>query len=247
MAIRFSQKHMNREVYSMASSNYATVSIRIPAGAFAADDAAAKKRKELAEKLKRGEKVVTTPSGKIVDPNSPEAQTGRTLNIPDGKLAAGYQQWYERDPDLFQAEKTAMARFFPHFQLDKLDDGRLCWVGTLAPLGDEDIVWTIMAVYDQDHPNNKSAFGTSVKVYSIDPDLNEMRDIISTLPHVLRDPQGNLYMCTNRKDDSTDGSSVVTTAATSLAWAAKWTAAVTLWLNGEIDDATMSRHDAYGV
>jgi len=229
------------------SEEYSRMTICVPAcGAFAADDAAARKRKELAEKLKRGEKVKTTPSGEIVVSNSPEAQSGRTLNVPDGKLAYSYRHWYERDPELFQAEKAAMARFWPDFQLDKLDDGRLCWIGSLTPIKGE-ITWTVMAVYEHDHPNNNSSYGTSVKIYSIDPDLDEISSEITRLPHVLRDGQGNLYMCTNRQGDSTDGTSVVTTACTALSWAAKWTAAVTLWLYGDIDDATMSRHDSYGV
>jgi len=60
----------------------------VPIGQFAVDeDAAAAKRREIAERLKRGESVNVTPSGQIVEPNDPQAQSVRTLKAPEGKLA----------------------------------------------------------------------------------------------------------------------------------------------------------------
>ena len=62
--------------------------ISVPVGRFAAEeDAAAAKRREIAERLKRGESVNVTPSGQIVEPNDPQAQVNRTLKSPAGKLA----------------------------------------------------------------------------------------------------------------------------------------------------------------
>ncbi|MCL2815921.1 MAG: hypothetical protein FWD23_15100, partial [Oscillospiraceae bacterium] len=149
--------------------------------------------------------------------------------------ASGYY-WYERDPELFAAEKKAMRDSFPNFQLDKLDDGRICWVGTLKPCGDDDIAWTLMAVYDHNHPSNTN-FGGSVKIYSISPDLAELNEQVGGrgLPHLLRDGAGNLYMCTARKED-VDAGNVVTSASASLRWAVKWTFTVTCWLHGDIGD-----------
>ncbi len=60
----------------------------VPGGRFAVEeDAAAAKRREIAERLKRGEDVNVTPSGQVVTPTDPEALTGRTLKAPEGKLA----------------------------------------------------------------------------------------------------------------------------------------------------------------
>ncbi len=60
----------------------------VPTGFLAAEeDAAAAKRREIAERLKRGEDVNVTPSGQVVTPTDPEALTGRTLKAPEGKLA----------------------------------------------------------------------------------------------------------------------------------------------------------------
>ena len=62
--------------------------ITVPAGRFAAEeDAAAAKRREIAERLKRGESVNVTPSGQIVEPNDSQAQLNSTLKAPEGKLA----------------------------------------------------------------------------------------------------------------------------------------------------------------
>lgn len=62
--------------------------ISVPVGRFAADeDAAAAKRREIAERLKRGESVNVTPSGQIVEPNDSQSQASRTLKAPEGKLA----------------------------------------------------------------------------------------------------------------------------------------------------------------
>ena len=217
----------------------------VPAGSLAVEesaDAAARKRrelKEMAEQIKRGEDIFVMPSGQLATQNYSGAEFGKSLKIADGKFGAGFY-WYERDPELFKAEKQAMNKYFPAFKLDKLDDGRLCWSGTLQPLGKGGGGWMLMAVYDNNHPNNNT-YGGSLKIYSADPDLNELsqeaaRDKGKPLPHALADSSGNLYICTARKEDVDDGKKHVTSAAKSLTWAAKWTYCVELWLLGIIGD-----------
>lgn len=61
--------------------------LKVPKGVFESDDAAAAKRKELAERLKRGEDVSVTSSGQVVAPDDPIAENGKTLKAPEGKLA----------------------------------------------------------------------------------------------------------------------------------------------------------------
>ncbi len=62
--------------------------IHAPYIRFASDaDAAAAKRKEIAERLRRGEEVRVTNSGQVVEPTDPEAVEGKTLKAPEGKLA----------------------------------------------------------------------------------------------------------------------------------------------------------------
>ena len=64
--------------------------LNVPVGrmAFANDaDAAAAKRREIAERLRRGEDVSITASGRVVEPDDPEALAGKSLRAPEGKLA----------------------------------------------------------------------------------------------------------------------------------------------------------------
>lgn len=142
--------------------------------------------------------------------------------------------WYERNPQLFNDEKQAMNLYFPNFVLDRLADGRICWVGNLNPRGADGGTWTLMVVYDHNHPHNNT-YGGSLRVYSVKPDLNELYKAAGSLPHVLRDANGDLYMCTARKEDIDSGNRT-TSAAKALGWAAKWIFAVEGWLAGEIGD-----------
>ena len=207
----------------------------VPAVMFAAEDAAARKKKEIAERLKKGQDVSITPgAAEVVTPNDPKAANENALTVPAGKLAASFY-WYERDPALFKDECNVMRAYFPQFQLEKLDDGRLYWIGTLNPRGDEGGVWTIMAVYDHNHPHNDS-YGGSVRVYSIKPDLEDLRREVGHIPHVIQEVDGNLRICTARQEDVDAGMTYVTSAAKSIGWTVKWIWIVEAWLNGELGD-----------
>lgn len=62
--------------------------IHVPSACLASDlDAAAAKRKEIAERLRKGEEVRVTNSGQVVEPTDSEAIEGKTLKAPEGKLA----------------------------------------------------------------------------------------------------------------------------------------------------------------
>jgi len=207
--------------------------LKVPKCSLKTDDAAAKKRKEVAERLKMNKEVNVTKTGEVVMSNYPKNDNNTTLVVPPGKLATSFY-WYERDTKLYKLELNAMKTFFPMFKLDKLDDGRLCWIGDLNPRGEDGGIWTIQAVYDNNHPHNNS-FGGSVRVYSIKPDLEELTQEVGRLPHILIDGSGNLYMCTARKEDIDKGN-IITSAAKSIGWAVKWIWIVEGWLNGEFGD-----------
>lgn len=64
------------------------MAISTPVVCFAADaDAAAAKRREIAERLRNGEDVRVTNSGQVIEPTDSEALEGKTLKAPEGKLA----------------------------------------------------------------------------------------------------------------------------------------------------------------
>jgi hypothetical protein len=202
-------------------------------------DPLSRKKREIAEKLRNREPVVLKPSGELVPQREINAQLDQTvLTIPNATLKCAFY-WYERNPKLLEYEKKLVQAFFEgRFQLDKLDDGRLCWEGTMEPCGDDGRKWYLLAVYDNNHPHN-NGYGGSVKIYSINPTLEELQvDVGKPIPHVYSDSIGHLYMCTAGPEDIEVGANttMVTTAATSLCWAAKWTYLVSLWLDGLIGD-----------
>jgi hypothetical protein len=219
------------------------ITINIPDGKLSntTEEAAAKKRREIREKLLRGEEIKVTPSGTVTDKNESRSSNEPSIVVPPGKLAASFY-WYENDAALYRAEIESMRRYFPQFKLEKLDDNRLSWYGTLISDLNVEAVWHLQIVYDNNHPNN-STYGGSVKVYSIMPDLQKVCNERGNIPHILHDSAGQLYLCTSRREDFRASQSHSTTAASALGWAAKWIAAFELWVAGDITTAEFSGHN----
>lgn len=209
-------------------------SIVIPKGKLAADDdILKKKREELKKKLLEGKKVTIAPDGNVT-----KGDDSSSIVIPKGKLAVA--QWYEKDPGLLMAEKAAMNHAFPGFTLDKLDDGRLAWVGSLniGILGDNE--WHIMAVYNNNHP--QQVMGSSVRVYLIQPDIDELIKDLGWRPlHLLMDSNNQLYLCTAEAGNIKTGKET-TSAASVIAWAVKWLMSFELVLTGDLSQEQFNTH-----
>ena len=215
-------------------------SIVIPKGKLAADDdILKKKREELKKKLLEGKKITIKPgiNGKA-DGNVMGEDDSSSIVIPKGKLAVA--QWYEKDPGLLMAEKAVMNRAFPGFTLDKLDDGRLAWVGSLniGILGGNE--WHIMAVYNNNHP--QQVMGSSVRVYLIQPDIDELIKDLGWRPlHLLMDSNNQLYLCTAEAGNIKTGKET-TSAASVIAWAVKWLMSFELVLTGDLSKEQFNTH-----
>ena len=209
--------------------------ISIPACKLADDDAALKKkREELKKKLLEGKKIPISPEGSVTTGND----EGKGITIPAGKLAIN--QWYEKDQGLLAAEKAAMAHAFPCFELEKLDDGRLAWTGSLniGILGNNS--WYIMAVYNNNPP--QQVMGSSVRVYLIEPDIQGLINGLGWQPtHLLRDGNNQLYLCTAEAGNIKAGREV-TSAASVIAWAVKWLMAFELVLTGDLSQDKFNEH-----
>ncbi|GEM_PF-1476815 len=180
-----------------------------------------------------------TPGG-----NSPAADNSapaKAIDIPSGKLGASFY-WYERDPQLYRGEVSAMQRFFPSFRLEKLSDGRLYWWGAFYPRTvNPKACWVLQALYNQNHPDN-SSYGGSIRIYTIQPVLEDLRHQIGeSIPHVLTDEFGKNYFCTNRTEDMKTGA-VSTSAASALSWAAKWIHCYELWQAGYMTKEQFAKH-----
>lgn len=203
-------------------------SISVPQGKLASDADLAAKRAELKHKLLSGDRITLSNNGNAMN-------GGNSISVPQGKLAA--YQWYERDPELLEAEKAAMNRAFPNFTLDKLDDGRLYWIGTVCPGIYESKYgrrkeYALMAVYQNNHP--EQVMGSSVRVYPIEPDVDELIQECGFRPyHLLTDSNGDKYLCTAQAEDVKTGRTS-TSAASVLAWAVKWLMAYELVLTGDM-------------
>ena len=219
--------------------------ITIPKGKLAGDDAIKRAREKakqeilnrtrIKDALINGDSIVIDGTGHPTDDPNKAA-----IKIPAGKLAVA--QWYEKDPGLLMAEKAAMNRAFPGFTLDKLDDGRLAWVGSLniGILGDNE--WHIMAVYNNNHP--QQVMGSSVRVYLIQPDIDELIADLGWRPlHLLMDSNNQLYLCTAEAGNIKTGKET-TSAASVIAWAVKWLMSFELVLTG---DLTQEQFNTHGV
>ncbi len=224
--------------------------IEVPSGRLAAptndDEALRQARKALREALLRGESVVVRDGGQLSTPTrqneQPTAQNPAIV-VPPGKLASSLY-WYENDPELYQLEVQAMTRRespFRNFQLRRESDGRLAWLGQVMPglLKGGRRSYTLHAVYDHNHPHN-STFGGSVKVYMLEPDLDELSQQLR-IPHLLRDGAGSVYLCTSRHEDFKAGK-VTTSAASALAWAVRWISLFELYLSEEISYDQFAGH-----
>jgi hypothetical protein len=200
------------------------------------DEALKRQRAAIRDALLNGKSVVVSQEGALQLPSSANQAS---IEVPPGKLASFY--WYQSDPELYQGEVAAMNRFFPGFKLQRESDGRLSWLGFVTPgmLGDAKRSYYLQAVYEHSHPSNDS-FGGSIKVYSIDPDLNEIAER-GPIPHTLCDSAGQIYICTARPEDFNAGRTV-TSAASAIAWAVKWISTFELWLDGEISTASFRDH-----
>ena len=167
-----------------------------------------------------------------------------------GKLAS---QWYTLDPELYEAECQAMKRFFPQFELQRIDDSSsrwhncLCWVGELAPGILPEQSWQVMAVYQPNHPT--PCMGGSVCVYLLDPTMEQVDEALGFQPHhAINDREGGRYLCTTRAEDMSankiEGNyAYTTTAVQTLTWAVKWLTALELVMTGDLDPNLFQQPD----
>lgn len=92
-------------------------------------------------------------------------------------------------------------------------------------------------------PNHPHAqMGSSVRIYPILPDVNELIQKCGFRPyHLLRDSNDDLYLCTNEADNQKTGN-VVTSAASVLGWACKWFLSYELVMTGDLSVDKFNEH-----
>jgi len=169
----------------------------------------------LKEDLKVGNPVKVV-DGKIVRADPKNRDMGQDLP----QEIVFVEQWHESDKSLLEDEVEAMNFLFSGFQLLQLPDKRLAWQGIVAPNLVTGKKWEILAVYDHDHPQERG--GSSVKVFLVNPTLDELCQRLGFIPHhILRSEQDGRYLCTMAPDAVKKGERV-TSAANNLLRASKW-------------------------
>ena len=153
---------------------------------------------------------------------------------------------------LQKAEIKAMADIHPDAKMGYLPNGRMYWTVRIHPVVcGKRKDWTLLAVYDPDHPQQR--WGGSVKFYPVKPNYNEMMQLVNrssvtpkSIPHLLRDEDDQIYMCTQDRNNISAGQhkgEKVTTAAACLRFAMRW---ITVFELGLIDQKTWTMFQHHG-
>ena len=188
----------------------------------------------LRETLTNGE-VYVNQDGTVFNPgtaatNSSIANGESFKPVPKATVAA--LQWYQTNPSLQRMEIAAMHDIQPGARYGFLPNGKMYWQIQIHPVNvkGERHDWTLLAVYDEDHPQQR--WGGSVKFYPVCPNYQEMMQMVNrsyvtpkTIPHLLRDDDGQMYMCSqdrNRVEAGHNTGDRVYTAATGLRLAMRW-------------------------
>ena len=153
--------------------------------------------------------------------------------------------WYEKEPDLLEAEIVLMKKYFPNFKLCKLPDGRIYWRGKVNPTGPGGGIWDLKVIYQHGHPYDVGEYnyGGTIDVYPVSPNLRDIIAKFHNIPHVyynIVDGVKEYYICTVRPQEFVSKNDGVTksnsSAASCISWACKWIVVFELWANGQVGD-----------
>lgn len=140
-------------------------------------------------------------------------------------------QWYNKNPRLFQGEVANMRSHYRNATLGFLKStGNMYWIIELK------IVkglkpWKFLLEYDKDHPNNHG-YGGSIHVQLLkSPSLDDLRARALAsgrkgIPHTVKGKRTNgedfVFLCTRFPKDIEDGKVKVSSAVQVAGWAADW-------------------------
>ena len=208
----------------------------------------------LRNQLAGGGETMVNQDGTVLNPADP--MSASSLANGDGfkpvDKAVVASEWYRTNPQLQKLEIKAMADIHPDAKMGYLPNGKMYWQVRIHPVVcGQRKDWTLLAVYDSDHPQQR--WGGSVKFYPVKPNYNEMMQLVNrssvtpkTIPHLLRDEDNQIYMCTQDRNNifaSHEKGGKVTTAAACLRFAMRW---ITVFELGLIDQKTWSLFHEHG-
>ena len=140
-------------------------------------------------------------------------------------------QWYSRDQRIYALEIEAMASLYPNARMGFLKNGSMYWIVRICPNIDKERKnWTLLAIYDKDHPSMKR--GGSVSIYPVLPNYEEMLRLINNscfvkekiryIPHTLRDGCGQVFLSLCLPRNEYRSHTKIPTVATYIRYAESW-------------------------
>lgn len=108
------------------------------------------------------------------------------------------EQWYDKNPQLLELGKKSMKVGYPDFSLQKLEDGRLYWVGSIqtgieGTYPNKTTEYCFMMVYSPFYPNHYA--GCPLRTYLIEPEIKDIICDLGFFPCEFRiDSSGEKYI-----------------------------------------------------
>lgn len=136
-------------------------------------------------------------------------------------------EWYQSNSQLQEIEIKEMNALYPNAKWVYLPNGQMYWTIIIHPvIFGEEKEWTLLAVYDSDHPHKK--WGGPLKIYPVRPNYNKMLEMVNNsltwpkcVPHLLSDNDSQIYLSSciicNREEKS--NGELTTLAVTQLRYA----------------------------
>ena len=208
----------------------------------------------LRNQLAGGGETMVNQDGTVLNPADPASRSsvanGDGFKPVDKAVVA--DEWYRENPELAELEIQAMEDIHRDANMRFLPNGKMAWEIRIRPvICGQRKDWTLLAVYDSDHPAQR--WGGSVKFYPVKPNYEEMQQMVNrssvtpkTIPHLLRDSEEQIYLCTQHRRNIYAGRNSkekVTSAAACLRFAMRW---ITVFELGLIDQKTWSLFQDHG-
>ena len=135
-------------------------------------------------------------------------------------------QWYQRNPSLQISEIKAMAQIHPDAKMGYLPNGKMAWLIQLQG-NNQSRSWTVLAIYDDNHPNYRIGRDGGIKFYPLNPSYHDMQKMVDDspispkfIPHTLRDEYGLIWLSIETSSDREH--SIIPTAASCSHYANRW-------------------------
>ncbi|MDR2823736.1 MAG: PrsW family intramembrane metalloprotease [Prevotellaceae bacterium] len=104
---------------------------------------------------------------------------------PPAQTVSYLRNWYEITPALFEREKAAITEKYPNAEIEA-GEGLV----TASLNRTTNFQWSIMLTYARNYRQLKE----QLRIYILQPDLNELVSISNEIPFVKADLQGNYYL-----------------------------------------------------